>query len=45
MPTHETKSADTVLSEETGEPVEKYSADDKPIPELGDLESVPEKER
>jgi hypothetical protein len=45
MPTHETRSADTVLSEETGEPVEKFSADEKPLPELDELESVPEEER
>ena len=45
MPTHETKSADTVLAEETGEAVEKFSADDKPMPELDELESVPETER
>ena len=42
MPTYETKSADSVLAEETGEAVEKFSADDEPIPEL---ESVPETER
>ncbi|WP_158217318.1 MULTISPECIES: hypothetical protein [unclassified Halorubrum] len=45
MPAHETKSADTVLAEETGDPVEKFSADDKPVPELDELESVPEAER
>lgn len=45
MPTHETKSADSVLAEETGEPIEKFSADNKPIPELNELESVPEQER
>ncbi|WP_199712305.1 hypothetical protein [Halorubrum sp. Atlit-8R] len=45
MPTHETKSAEAVLSEKTDEPVDKFSADDKPIPELDDLESVPEEER
>ncbi|MBP1901484.1 hypothetical protein J2744_001154 [Halorubrum trapanicum] len=45
MPTHETKSADIVLAEVTGEPVEKFSADEKPIPELDELESVPEEER
>jgi len=45
MPTHETKSADTILAEETGEPVEKFSADDKPVPELDELESVPDEKR
>jgi len=45
MATHETKSVDTVLAEETGEPIEKFSADEKPIPELDELEPVPEEER
>ena len=44
MPTHETKPVDTVLAEETGEPIEKFSADEKPLPELDELESVPEDE-
>jgi len=44
MATHETKSADAALSEETGEPIEEFSADEKPIPDLDDLESVPEAE-
>jgi hypothetical protein len=45
MPANETKTADTVLAEETGEPAEKFSADDKPVPELDELESIPEAER
>ncbi|WP_199234104.1 hypothetical protein [Halorubrum sp. GN11_10-6_MGM] len=45
MPAHETKSADSVLAEKTGETAEKFAADEKPIPELDELESVPEEER
>lgn len=36
----EEKSAAEILAEETGEPIEKFQADDYEIPDLGELEAI-----